>query len=98
MLNRFNFNWLDLEKFQQKTTRTRLHYWDGEAIVEEKIWPHRAGWVQFKGTLWKARCDRAIQLLPGDRVRVVRRRNTTLIVEPAGKPFFPQDWEERTEG
>lgn len=90
MLNPFNFNWLGFEKFPlkptsafpQRTTRTRFHYWEGDAIVDEPILPLRTGWVQFKGTLWRARCDRDLKLVPGDRVRIVERRNLTLIVEP----------------
>lgn len=86
MLNRFNFNWLGFEKFSPETTRTRLHYWEGDAIVDEAILPLQTGWIRFKGTLWKARCGRQLELVPGDRVQVIARRNSTLMVEPFPAP------------
>ena len=53
-------------------------------IVSESIEPDRAGRVQFQGSWWPAVCENhmTMTLTSGEIVRVVGRRNLTLIVQP----------------
>lgn len=54
----------------------------GEAVVDEEIPPHQRGMVFFRASWWFAQCDRAITLVPGQRVQVLGVRGTTLVVQP----------------
>lgn len=57
-----------------------------DAIVAEtltEIPPGQAGRVLYEGNSWRAKCDdQKITVLPNQRVYVVRREGTTLIVMP----------------
>ncbi|WP_430540940.1 NfeD family protein [Roseofilum casamattae] len=55
-----------------------------KAIVSEspQFWIHRRNRVSYRGSYWDAKCEDNLRLLPGQFVKVVARKNTTLIVEP----------------
>ncbi|QYX33340.1 NfeD family protein [Sphaerospermopsis torques-reginae] len=53
----------------------------GETLTE--ILPGQAGRVLYEGNSWRARCDdHNLSLAPGQKVYVVSREGTTLIVMP----------------
>jgi membrane protein implicated in regulation of membrane protease activity len=53
----------------------------GETLTE--ILPGQAGRVLYEGNSWRARCDDdKLSLAPGQKVYVVSREGTTLIVMP----------------
>ena len=58
-----------------------VKYSENLAVVDRKILPLYRGRVRFQGSFWPAQCERLIQFMPGDRVRVVGRQNITLIVD-----------------
>lgn len=58
-----------------------------EAIVTQSIRPGRTGQVKFKGSWWNARCSWDVNLLEGQIVYVIDRRDNTLYVEPGLKPI-----------
>jgi membrane protein implicated in regulation of membrane protease activity len=58
-----------------------------EAIVTQSIRPGRTGQVKFKGSWWNARCSWDVNLLEGQIVYVIDRRDNTLYVEPGFKPI-----------
>lgn len=53
-----------------------------DATVTEPC--HPSGQVRLEGEIWEARCDAGAD--PGDMVRVVRRDDLTLVVEPVAAP------------
>jgi membrane protein implicated in regulation of membrane protease activity len=57
-------------------------HFSGEAVVDEEIAPHQRGMVFFHGSWWFAQCNRAVTLVPEQRVQVLGVRGTTLIVQP----------------
>jgi membrane protein implicated in regulation of membrane protease activity len=56
---------------------------DVQAVVFELIPANCTGYIKFQGTLWRARCSQSISLEPGMLVRVLDRKNLTLVVEPS---------------
>jgi membrane protein implicated in regulation of membrane protease activity len=48
-----------------------------QVTKEGRIWR-----IQYQASLWTARSKQAIELQPGDWVRVVERQGLTLIIEP----------------
>lgn len=50
-----------------------------EAVVTEAITPEAPGKVEFRGTQWTARADRALAV--GERAKIRSRRNLTLYLE-----------------
>lgn len=51
------------------------------AVVVEEIVPPLAGKIDFRGSLWEGESSRRIP--KGSVVRILRRKNLTLVVEPA---------------
>lgn len=60
----------------------KVRYFAKEATVTQSIKPDQTGRVYFEGTWWPACCDRPTTLTEGTVVRVIERRNITLVVEP----------------
>ena len=54
----------------------------GVATVTKTISPHHAGRICHRGSSWPARCNEAIDLLPGNQVRVFGISGIKLFVEP----------------
>ena len=50
-----------------------------EAVVTEAVAPDAPGKVEFRGSLWTARADRAIAV--GERAKIRSRKNLTLYLE-----------------
>ena len=50
-----------------------------EAVVTEAIAPDAPGKVEFRGSQWTARADRALAV--GERASIVRRNNLTLYLK-----------------
>ncbi len=50
-----------------------------EAVVTEAVTPDAPGKVEFRGSQWTARADRAIGV--GERASIVRRKNLTLFLK-----------------
>lgn len=61
--------------------RDFLCCWQGEAIAQTNLYPHRPGRVKFGGTEWFARCEGQGMVAAGTVVRVVGRVKVTLLVE-----------------
>lgn len=61
--------------------RDFLHCWQGEAIAQTDLYPHRPGRVKFGGTVWFACCPGQGMVTAGTVVRVVGRVKVTLLVE-----------------
>ncbi|HHP7245811.1 MAG TPA: NfeD family protein [Elainellaceae cyanobacterium] len=57
-------------------------YSTGEAVVEDMIFIGQTGRVQYDGSSWPARCNYPTIVYPGTRVRVIGRKNITLLIEP----------------
>ncbi|MBD1997684.1 NfeD family protein [Leptolyngbya sp. FACHB-541] len=51
------------------------------AIVSKDIAPFQSGRVYFQATWWTAVCPQNVQISVGKTVRVIGRRNITLLVE-----------------
>ncbi|MDY6786375.1 MAG: NfeD family protein [Cyanobacteriota bacterium] len=64
-----------------ETSGRDRNVWQGEAVVDEEIQPHRVGRVRFRGSYWNARCSDRITFVPGETVMVVGRDNITLLVK-----------------
>jgi len=56
-----------------------------QAVVFELIPANSMGYIKFQGSLWRARCPQQVSLEPGMLVRVLDRKNLTLIVEPIAR-------------
>ncbi len=66
---------------QQSTGPTMRDPTEGETLTE--IPPGETGRVRYKGNSWRACCDdREISIPANQRVYIVRRQGTTLIVMP----------------
>lgn len=81
------FNLLPVAMPKERTSngqalRQNIRQFSGEAIVDEEIPPQHRGMVMYRGSWWFAQCDRAMTLVPGQRVEVLGARGTTLIVQP----------------
>ena len=55
---------------------------EGEGVVDREIYYYQKGRVSYGGSYWDAKCEDDLRLLPGQFIKVVARKNTTLIVEP----------------
>jgi hypothetical protein len=58
-----------------------------QATISEPIPAHSMGYIKFQGSLWRAQCLQPVSLELGMLVRVVDRKNLTLIliVEPSSR-------------
>lgn len=65
-----------------KASFDQYPYSTGEAIVEEMIFIGQTGRVYYDGSSWPARCNYPTIVSPGTRVRVIGRKNITLLIEP----------------
>ncbi|WP_171974660.1 NfeD family protein [Leptolyngbya sp. 'hensonii'] len=68
-------------------------FFEQRAIVDETIQPGIPGRIRFQSSLWPALCRQNTVLTPGTTVRVVDRRNLTLVVEFVSEEdgyLFPQ--------
>ena len=54
----------------------------GEGVVCEVCLQKRLWRIKFQGSYWYGESDSNFALHPGDRVRVVGRRNISLLVKP----------------
>ena len=64
-----------------QSAATKLDATEAETLTE--IAPGKTGRVLYEGNSWAARCeDQAVAIAPSQRVLVVGRRGTTLIVMP----------------
>ncbi|MBW4662154.1 MAG: NfeD family protein [Drouetiella hepatica Uher 2000/2452] len=71
-----------LQRFLPKT-RSRVIEDSKEAKTLTEILPGQTGRVIYEGNSWQARCeDEEIAIAPHQKVYVVRRQGTTLIVMP----------------
>lgn len=67
--------------FQPRRRKSKLQ----DAVMAEtltEILAGKTGRVLYEGNSWQARCDDDIRIAPHQRVYVVRREGTTLIVIP----------------
>lgn len=48
-----------------------------KVLIQKKLWR-----VKYEGTYWYGESDANFALNPGDRVRIVGRRNISLLVKP----------------
>ena len=78
----FQTQTLEPNPTDEQPIRQDHRHFSGEAVVDEEIAPEQRGMVFFRGSWWFAQCDRAVTLVPGQRVQVLGVRNTTLIVRP----------------
>jgi len=68
-------------RFVRQKAAKKLDATEAETITE--ILPGKAGRVLYEGNSWAARCeDHSLTIAPNQRVYVVGRRGTTLIVMP----------------
>jgi membrane protein implicated in regulation of membrane protease activity len=56
-----------------------------QGTVFDLITPDCAGYIKFRGSLWRARCLQQVSLEPGTLVRAIDRQGLTLIVEPISR-------------
>jgi membrane protein implicated in regulation of membrane protease activity len=72
-----------LRRLLPKRSHTKIED-DKEATTLTKISPGETGRVLYEGNSWQARCeDEQLAIAPDQKVYVVGRRGTTLIVIPA---------------
>jgi membrane protein implicated in regulation of membrane protease activity len=85
-------NWLKPFTFIDRLTqplptidsKSRDDLWEGDedaAVVADVIPAGQAGCVHHAGSFWQARCQQVVTLMPGTIVRVVGRRNLTLLID-----------------
>lgn len=74
---------------QREPLSLNVDYLEELAVVREAIAPvipgieEKPGMVSYQGDLWAAVCLQGLEILPGTRVIVVGRKDSTLFVEPA---------------
>lgn len=54
---------------------------ESEGEVLEELEPGRRWWVKHQATEWSARSRSGLHFRPGDRVRIIDRQGTTLLIE-----------------
>lgn len=67
-------------RFVRSRPAAKLDATEAETLTE--IVPGKAGRVLYEGNSWAARCEEDCTIAPNQRVIVVARRGTTLIVMP----------------
>jgi membrane protein implicated in regulation of membrane protease activity len=65
-----------------KKSSPRTQRFQGDALVEQTIYPRQRGRVYFRGSWWYARCEDNILIEVGEFVTVIGREELTLIVVP----------------
>ncbi len=60
---------------------------EGEAVVDQPIYPYSVGRVYYQGGWWLATCMEDAPLLTNQGVRVVARQNVTLLVTAIASPL-----------
>lgn len=72
--------WLSRRFVRSRKSAVKLDATEAETLTE--IAPGQLGRVLYEGNSWAARCEDTVTIAPHQRVIVVARRGTTLIVMP----------------
>lgn len=60
-------------------------------LVTDQICGSKHGWIRYEGTRWRSVCPQDLVLLPSQRVKIIGRiRTSILVVEPLGPVLTQQ--------